>query len=530
MLVQSDKLRPGVVPDVLRDIYVCRRTGFLRFTRDGHRCEFRVRNGHIVYGQATLPELRLGECMVEAGLLSQAVLDRATGIVTAENLRLGEVLLGLGLDEAQVGHGLGLHVRRMLVHVFAWREGAYAFEERDEDEVDAALPISTGEMILEAVRVIEDPDAVAYALGDLDRTLLPATDPLLRFQHVTLSAVDGYVLSRVDGVLSAREVMQLIPLPGPAVEKSLFALLCIGVVEYATTARRQRAQPSTAQFLRQEILDLYASLGRRTPFEMLNVASISSDAEIKAAYFRLAKRFHPDVHHEQGLSDLRDKLEAIFFKLHDAYEAISTDDARAEYLNLHSSLAPAATQASSSAPASGAKAEKPAAAAAPAKPARPPGHRTGRFAVLSADDLYRKAEERFAEARYWEAVALLNEAIGLAENRLKLRARLLLARAYLKSPDFVKHAERELQAVLQEDGENVEAAYLLGTIYRRSNLNLRAAGMFRRVLALRPNHREARAELDSLDVDPAAEIPAEGPVKHVLGRLIPASGDRLKRG
>jgi hypothetical protein len=100
-------------------------------------------------------------------------------------------------------------------------------------EGDFTLKLSTGEIILDAVRRVRDPDVVRYALGDLDRVLTLSNDPLLRFQRITLSPSDGYILSRIDGTLSTREVMQLLSLPGEEVQRSLFGLLCTGVVEHA---------------------------------------------------------------------------------------------------------------------------------------------------------------------------------------------------------------------------------------------------------------------------------------------------------
>ena len=87
------------------------------------------------------------------------------------------------------------------------------------------LKLSTGEMILETVRLLQNPNIVRAALGNPNRVLDLSTDPLLRFQKVTLSPTDGYVLSRVDGVMKAREIVEMIPLPQEEVEKSLYGLL-----------------------------------------------------------------------------------------------------------------------------------------------------------------------------------------------------------------------------------------------------------------------------------------------------------------
>ena len=118
------------------------------------------------------------------------------------------------LTSERLEDALALHIRDIVARVFAWTEGTYEFEAEPEAATpELTLKLSTGELILEAVRQVSDPDVVRYALGDLDRLLGLSSDPLLRFQKVALSPTDGFVLSRVDGTLSAREVMQMIPLP-----------------------------------------------------------------------------------------------------------------------------------------------------------------------------------------------------------------------------------------------------------------------------------------------------------------------------
>ncbi len=49
--------------------------------------------------------------------------------------------------------------------------------------------------------------------------------------------------------------------------------------------------------------------------------------------------------------------------------------------------------------------------------------------------------------------------------------------------------------MVREDPANVDAHYELGLIYKAGGLAARAQAMFRRVVELRPDHREAAAEL-----------------------------------
>ena len=81
---------------------------------------------------------------------------------------------------------------------------------------------------------------------------------------------------------------------------------------------------------------------------------------------------------------------------------------------------------------------------------------------------------------------------------MQIRARLVLAKAYLKNPKWVKRAEETLLGIVHDDAQNVEAHYLLGTIYRDRGLKSRATTMFRKVLELKPDHEEALAALGPL--------------------------------
>src|SRR5262249_36163001 len=179
---------------------------------------------------------RMGEVLVRHGRLTAADLKRATGFALRDKKRLGLVLIELGLLGAdQLEDALALHVHESLTKVFTWKDGTYDFAPGTDTGpvvTDTTLKVSTGELILEAAHAVSDPDVVRYYLGDIDRILGLATDPLLRFQRVTLTPADGYVLSRVDGTLSAREVVAMIPLPPEEVQRSLFGLLSTGMVEF----------------------------------------------------------------------------------------------------------------------------------------------------------------------------------------------------------------------------------------------------------------------------------------------------------
>jgi len=549
-------LGEGVLPGFLRGLYVERRTGLLHFNRDAERHSVRFLKGSIVHARTNVKEDRLGETLVRKGLLSAADLKRATGFVLRDKKRLGEVLQQLGiLDQDKLEDALALQVREILLKVFSWPDGSYAFEEQRADapvEDDLTLKLSTGEMILEAVRLVRDPDVVRYALGDIDRVLGQSPDPLLRFQKITLTPTDGYVLSRADGTLSAREILGLMPVPPEDTMRSLLGLLCTGTLEYLPVPPKKQAKqesrkapaargrvpepapgaPATAapsgaavaerprppsasvppaeaasavdeqkapSTRRAEILAAYDRINTKNHFEVLGIQPGANDAQVKDAYFRLAKRFHPDTHHDPALADLRDQLEAVFIRLGAAYDVLRNPRTRAGHEAELAARAPRVTVLRPQAPE---VAREPEPAPSPATPADPAQD------ARAVQEALRKAQYYFEKDKYWDAIQLLEPVLGLAEGKPLQRVRVLLSKAYLKNPKWVKQAEQTLQTVIRDDPKNVEANFLLGTIYKVSGFRSRATHAFQRVLELEADHEQAHAELAELALPEQPARPA----------------------
>jgi hypothetical protein len=149
---------------------------------------------------------------------------------------LDDTLLRLGaieaseLDEARAGF-----VRLVVAGAFDAMDGEYSFERQPAGTRPPLPGLATAEVILESVRRLGDPDVVRYALGDLDRVLVLSTDPRRLMPNATLRPADAYVMSRVNGALTGREVLGIVPLPREQAMRSLLALLCLGAVEYGAS-------------------------------------------------------------------------------------------------------------------------------------------------------------------------------------------------------------------------------------------------------------------------------------------------------
>jgi serine/threonine protein kinase len=604
---------------LLREIYVGSKSGHLHLALAGERKSLRILRGQIVHGTSDTDGEHLGDILVRYGLLSQADLERAVAIVLRERRRLGAVLGEMGLlERSRIEEAVGLHAREILFSVLGRSDVSCTFEELAESliETDLVCPLSTGQLILEATRRVLDPDLVRTVLGDPGRVLTLSSDPLLRSQRITLTPADGFLLSRVDGNLTAREVIGLVPLAVEDAERSLFSLLCTGIVDYrqgtsstsrtaarhttpptprpaaavppptvatppavatppptvatpppgvapppavAAPPRSRAATPATPtnsgpsapaappedehrrsvarriEEIRALILDTYDVI-KRDHFEVLGLERTATESEVREAYASFARVLHPDACRYPELADLREKREAAFIRLSQAYETLRNPELRGAYerayepprLRLPKRARPrAAAPVAPATPPPAPPTPPPVAATpppgptsaaapengAPAAPSRAAAADPAPAAVdvrLTPEHILASAERLFQDEKYWDTIQQLEPMIPRAAGPTRARAMMLLAQVYMKNPLWKKRSEGVLQSLVQENPRYVTAHLLLADLYRSNRLPTRARSMYRRVLEIEPGNEEASRALAFLEAQEETAPPASG--------------------
>ena len=207
----------SVLPNLLGDIYLGGRTGVLRLSGAGDELGISFRKGRLVRARGG-PESAPPPLPVPAP-------DDELG------RHLARILAELGLKRRHDGNGDPRpFARSALLDALGWAKSSAAFAEEDvADDFDVSLAVSTEELVLEAIRRLPDAAAVRAALGNTNRPLGLAVNPDFDRE---LTPTDAYVLSRVDGKVTAAEVIQLVPQETERTERSLLGLLLTGVVEF----------------------------------------------------------------------------------------------------------------------------------------------------------------------------------------------------------------------------------------------------------------------------------------------------------
>jgi serine/threonine protein kinase len=454
----SHRPDPSGLFRILRDVYVEGKSGHLHATSGRSHRSLRILKGQITHAISDTDGEHLGEVLVRYGVISQSDLEHA---LEAEK-RLGPVLSGMGLlDRGGLEEALGLHVREIVFAMLEGADGSHTFEELADSasESDVVSSLSTGQVILEATRRVLDPEMVRQVLGDLDRVLVLSNDPLLRSQRITLTPTDGFVLSRIDGTLSARDVITLSPVPAEDTERSLFGLICTGIVDYEKKEATSRTRPNPVPpGLREE------GTARTGP-------ATSPESRPSVPPPPPAAPGPPPP----------PKAPAVTPTAPSAPAAPATP---ARGLDSPPTTDPQPREGPATDP--------------PAEPTPEPSPPATEGADLDPAQAIREAEGLFAAQRYEDAIRKVEPLVSQVDGPLKTRASILLARGCMKSQDRNEQAESVLQGLVDENPRCTPAYLFLGALYRSGNQVDRARSMYEKVLQLEPHHRGAAAELSAL--------------------------------
>jgi DnaJ-domain-containing protein 1 len=188
-----------------------------------------------------------------------------------------------------------------------------------------------------------------YVQGLGPETLVPKVRGA-GFPGIKLSAEEGFVLSRIDGHTKIGQLVLLVPFEAEVTVVILKRLLQVGAIEIPgaeisvgiQTLKPETPAPTMGDSLldgidltveqARRIDDFYASLERRDAFELLETTRDADKKEIKRAYFKLSKEFHPDRFFGKTIGPYRERLSRIFQSVKQAFELLSDDARRTAYL------------------------------------------------------------------------------------------------------------------------------------------------------------------------------------------------------
>ncbi len=153
-----------------------------------------------------------------------------------------------------------------------------------------------------------------------------------------ISPQESFVHSCIDGVLNVDDIADVTVLSRSEVMEAIEHLISLGVARWIESSRPSVIpQPQLEEDvdidteLQRQINETFHRADRLNHYELLGVAIDAERGEIRKAYFALSKTFHPDAHYGKRLGSYKAKMEVIFRKVTDAYEAVGRPKKREAY-------------------------------------------------------------------------------------------------------------------------------------------------------------------------------------------------------
>lgn len=517
-------LAVGVLPELLRRIFLARGAGALHLACGVDKADIEFSDGYLVSAATSLPGANLGDLLVQSGLLSARDRDACLEIAALSGQRLGETLLRHALlDHDQLAQGLGLQLREVLARTLVWDSGVYTF-----GEAAARKPATSGfeeprldprEVLLDATWTLMGDPALNGLLGDTGQRLQKASDERLLYLDFRLTPEDAFLLSRVDGELTANQLLGLSPTSVDEARASLAGLLAVGAVEYVD------APPPTSvttQISRLAVTRLASRINSSDPYEILGLKADASPEQVRGAYLKLLKSCDPASTTDP---EFRPILGQMSNQLTEAFKEIERRRGAARPAALRRAADRQARAVERPPlPRPGAEAEPlrrtPPPVAKAATPVPPSKAAAGGVIPVDPSQANEAAAKAYDAGLFLEALAILHEAIPKLSGQPRRVARVRKARVLLAVENGAKLAEEELKAAIAEDAANVDAHVALGGIYRERGSLALAMMEYRKALDLQPKNAAARAALDELRAaPPAGDKGSEDSVlKRIFGR------------
>lgn len=524
------QLGEKLVPDLIREIAQKSSSGLLRLSHGKAIKAVFFDAGAPTFAISNISNEQLDHKLQAEGLVTVEQLERAREQAGKAH-RLGPALVEMGiLEDEQMRKLVCDQVMGIVLSVFAWTQGDYSFDERIRAAHEVTLNLTATDALLEGARHAADIPEVAEAMVPRDAVVLRPKITPLRIDTGRLIPVESYILSRIDSPTSVTDVGALSGLGEVDAHRAVCALVAAGFLKVLDSDKAEDDDPAAREAeeslerVREDVVRRIHFSSSADYYELMGVTRHATSAEIKAAYYYLAKKYHPDRYHQADSGDLRTKLEALFASITHAYETLSQPGTRATYddriRKATGSIAhtPSATgPLTIPEPISGSRSEDERVPTGDLKQSNgQPGHvdsssrshaeSSGGEAIPAisaggaqlppaqmAEHYYQQGRARFERKEYHAAVHLLREAIKLDPSRAPYHYHLGLA--LIRNPRTRRDAELHLAKAAELEPYNAQIRVKLGMLYKEAGLNKKAENYFREALQMDPDNRLAQKEL-----------------------------------
>jgi curved DNA-binding protein CbpA len=493
-ILPSGRIRDTRLPVLLQLLRSEHKTGVLTLKRNDLNKSFFLQEGDIVFATSLYADDRLGEMLLKTGKINFKQYEISVDLLKRTGKRQGTILVEQGfITPKDLFEGVVFQVREIVLSAFTWIEGDYEFVEGPlPSEEVITLQISTGDIILDGIKRIQDWNRLIRDLPPLDGVLHLSSDPRSLFQSVNLNPAERDLLRLVNGERTLRDVLCEASMPSMDCARVLYFFITAGILQPTLQEKgkveeviiqdaKEAEETSHTQTVEEEALkqalfdeekeatvqkirEAYLQMEHHNYYEVLRVAPTAGREEIKKAYFRLAKEYHPDRHFEAEMGQVKKELETLFVRITQAYDTLLVEKKRKAY---DAELAS--------------------------------GKQNQKAAELTHRDFFARGQAALQKGDLRDACYFFQEAIDKMPEKIdKAVYYLRYGQTMARIPGKLRDAAEILKKGMALDPNETEFYVELGLIYSKTGLSQKAITSFSEALKRDPNNKIAKAEIEKL--------------------------------
>jgi curved DNA-binding protein CbpA len=455
----------------LKNIYFQKTRGRLAFHHRNFQKYLFFQDGFLVYAKTNHPLELLGEVLFRLGKLSKEDFDRIDEYIEPKKT-IGSVLTEKGLiTKESLKEGLVYQMREIVLNMFSVFDAEFRFQDKEDFEeqvFDAKLKIPV--LIEEGIRGMQHhPDLETFLAK---KTPAPKSIDF----YLRLNEGERGLYEKIKGEAAAEELLTSSGLNPEFFWKSLYLLYCLDLVDFKPEkekegpppAKKEESEPAKKEESEPEakeedklaqVFDLHDNLESLNYYQILEVTDGASPEDIKKSYFRLARKFHPDLFSRELPSETIQKIDLVFDHITKAYHTLSDEKRKGEY----------------------------------DKQLSTPQGDDRKNQAKEAEKRFRQGKTLFNQGRYEEALVFLEQSVRQSQD--KARYFMLLAMTQSKLHIYRQEAEKNFIRATRLEPWNAEAFVGLGVLYKKEGLHVKAKKQFERALQIDPDHKIAKKEL-----------------------------------
>jgi hypothetical protein len=226
------------LPEVLKTIALHELSGCLEVTSGRQVRTIYFDRGFIVFAASNSESDRLGQCLLDAGRITEHELDLAASLMNGK-LRIGQAIVEAGyLSQDELGCELSNQARRIATSLFAVEEGMYRFEQQEcPIPLELRLSLSLYRIQLEGIRRMKNEKLISGALPSAESQLRLSKCPPFSFEEVRFVPEELLVMEAAQQARSLEEIVERVGKSRGTVHRAVYGLLAAGILERVQAGR-----------------------------------------------------------------------------------------------------------------------------------------------------------------------------------------------------------------------------------------------------------------------------------------------------